>query len=1444
MSAPTSDFTDTSRRALESRALDVDFALSSGVRSVRSVEDLPEEFAGNPWAVVPGMLFPWADPITGEQTWQYRPDVPARREEDDEPVKYVFPSDEHQKLGRVRGPGEGRKARTSLIVEGTMQSLAAARYAKDDIAVYAIPGCWGWSDDKAPTHLLSALGDTDVVIVLDADAASNRMVYDAGDRMIDAINVMTGHAPKFARLGSGGSTGLDDLLNRVPEERRPEIIDNLINSGKPKPADRKPPAKAVERENLAKLAADMPFTRPDDTAQAVAWVQATGGLHRFLLRNGWRSYQRGRWDDVPDEAVGATVAEVLNAQAETYASMARDARDRDVAKELETTAAQLWSNNKISSVLGRASRSAGLHIDVDQMDRHPNLWCANNAVIDLETGDVLEHDPALLMSRGSDVDFDADAQCPRFDHFLTDVLPDVDVREFVLQVFAEAMSGQVSSHILPVFLGPKRNGKSTMLRIMLALFGEYATLLPEELVVETGRAQVGEMEKLQADLFGRRLATFEETKQSVPWNVDKIKNLTGGGRMRGRQLYKQGFQFDPSHTIVMATNHQPHVRGSSEEAFWARYREVPFKVSLEGREDPSLERGIIAEELPGVLNRVLAAGARRRAVGALVAPAAVMAATETSRMEESPFERFATSYLIRTDRDEDRVPHSDVYAALGKWWEENGDGPLPKTHRVTADLQRALGLPLHRDTPEGRRNPRQARIDGRRVDVWFGLVWKGESGPPSKITPLSPLSGAGTGDTGVTPAEQHSGSGAALSTLSPVPPGPVTPVSPIEVDQEITVSAAPAVAVLPVTPVTPISENSVQEDNEGNGYWTGTEGRASGQREEQRESTGDGVTPDPLGAPVVFDLETGDADQLHDALDPRAFVRIAGRSTAEGVVVDTGPDAIVESVLSSRRVIGHNVVHFDLPALHRADERVDVLALARDRRVLDTMITESVLHPILNDKSAGAVAKAAKWFKLDAVCERRGIPGKVDEFARLAKLHGGPDRIPLDDPEYREYCAGDVGATRMLAGLQAAEIAALPQVRQDYLWREHRVHAIAATMGAQGFLVDRDLLDRRFWQAYGRKQSLSRSLIARYGIPTTKADGKPADSPAATKAGKEAILGAFASLGVAVDAMETTPKGAIAFGREPMGRLAESYAEHPHAEEITALAELVADVNGVRTVYGTALEALRSDGRVHPEVATFQASGRWSVRKPGLTVFGKRGGRVIERAVFRAAPGNALFAIDLSQIDARAIAVHSQDHAYLDLFLPGRDAHEIVARMVWGDAVYDSDRKRYRQEIKAITHGLPYGMGVPKLSAHAKVPEELAQRVVDTMNERFPRLQAWKEEVREEASAGRPLDNGFGRVMLADPDRAYTQAPALMGQGTARDLMMEALLRLPDFAVRMLRAQVHDEAVFEVPLALADQIVPRIEQAFNFEWAPPGASRPVQVVAEAGKLGTSWADCY
>jgi DNA polymerase-1 len=279
-----------------------------------------------------------------------------------------------------------------------------------------------------------------------------------------------------------------------------------------------------------------------------------------------------------------------------------------------------------------------------------------------------------------------------------------------------------------------------------------------------------------------------------------------------------------------------------------------------------------------------------------------------------------------------------------------------------------------------------------------------------------------------------------------------------------------------------------------------------------------------------------------------------------------------------------------------------------------------------------------------------------------------------------------------------------------------------------------------------------------------------------------------------------------------------------------ALAETVRSLNGVRTVYETVAAHL-VDGRVHPMVNLRQATGRWSVTAPGLTVMGKRGGRHVEREVFLAEPGHVIIAADLSQVDARAIAALSQDSHYLALFDPGKDAHVEIAAMVWGD------RSR-REDAKVIGHGWNYGMGLDGLVRNAGVPYDTAFQFDQAMREQFPELVRWRTEVRQRARAGELLDNGFGRMMRPDPERAHTQGPALMGQGCARDLMMEGLLRLDRSTWPYLRAVVHDEVVLSVPEDIVDDVEHEVVRALGFEW------RNVAVVAGLVGRGKSWGSIY
>jgi DNA polymerase-1 len=252
-----------------------------------------------------------------------------------------------------------------------------------------------------------------------------------------------------------------------------------------------------------------------------------------------------------------------------------------------------------------------------------------------------------------------------------------------------------------------------------------------------------------------------------------------------------------------------------------------------------------------------------------------------------------------------------------------------------------------------------------------------------------------------------------------------------------------------------------------------------------------------------------------------------------------------------------------------------------------------------------------------------------------------------------------------------------------------------------------------------------------------------------------------------------------------------------------------------------------------------QASGRSSVTNPGLTVFGKRGGRHVERDIFLPEEGHVLISADLSQVDMRAVAGHCQDPAYMKLFAPGNDLHSEIAAQVFGEMARDSHGHHpRRQDAKAIGHGANYGLGANKMIDSGFDPDIVA-KFFRGMRDNFPRLIAWQNEIREIAKSGQYLDNGFGRKMRPDPSRSYTQGPALMGQGTAADILKQAMLRMDDkdpAIRRMMKVMVHDELLFSVPKEDAEEVTHEIRDAMTFTW------KGVPILCDVSAPGQSWGE--
>lgn len=645
-----------SSKILIDRALSVEFATSQGVFRAETDKDIPAEFHNHPYVTSPGWVFPRRG-LNGEVINQFRPDSPLDNPEG-KPVKYVFP------LGSPMGLTELRElGGAALVVEGTCQSLAALRYASPSLSIYGIEGCWNWRNGslKTPAVGLERFENRRVTIVLDADATSNRSVYDAGIALKESLMAEGASEVLFMRLpGSGGTAGLDDVLGVRDEHLRAPYLARQIASASAKPADVKPMRKRLG----VKPPPDQVTVPATDLDVSDAWLQRHGeGLRFNIDLQKWMAYVKGTWSI--NAGISLAQASFQDCIRNEVVAVTSDGGSEVVARDW------LYSAKRIEAVLKQGAANRSYQVSDDQMDGNPWLWNAANCVINLKTGQPRDHTPEDFMSQQSRVVFDPEARAPKFQTWMTEILPNTETRKFVQRVLGQAMVGEVVEHIFPVFIGTGRNGKGTLLRLMAEIFGSYFTGLKKTVLVDTKYEQHA---TALATLQKKRLAVTEEMKATASYDVALIKSLTGGDYITANKMRQDDIVFKPSHTLLLASNHRPKV-DQGETAFWSRYREVPFNRVFENPSDAIEEAMKTPDELSGILNWLLEGLADYRTNG-LGEPEEVMWASAAAKVEADPLYEFIEDNIFHTGDDGDWIEAKSVREKYEVWCERRRKEPL------------------------------------------------------------------------------------------------------------------------------------------------------------------------------------------------------------------------------------------------------------------------------------------------------------------------------------------------------------------------------------------------------------------------------------------------------------------------------------------------------------------------------------------------------------------------------------------------------------------------------------------------------------------------------------------------------------------------------------------------------------------------------------------------
>jgi putative DNA primase/helicase len=400
-----------------------------------------------------------------------------------------------------------------------------------------------------------------------------------------------------------------------------------------------------------------------DLGNAERLVDRYGVDLRFCNEfNKWFVWDGTRWIEDNSRAVQRMAHETIRKLKERVKELPNDEENR---KQAEAWARTSENRSRVDAMIEMAKSLEGIPAMAEDFDNCPYLINFRNGTLDVRTGEFREHRREDMITMMVPVDYQHDAQAPRFKEFLnTTFQGDIEIIEYLQKAFGYALTGDVSEDKVHVFYGGGRNGKSTLINTILAAFGDYGKVTPAETLMEQ---RGGGVPNDIARLKGARFVAASETARNRRLDAAKIKQMSGGDRQVARFMRGEFFEFTPQYKIFLVTNHKPKV-DAQDDAIWRRLVLVPFEYKIpEDQLDKHLEEKLL-QELPGILAWVIE-GAIKWYKEGLNPPDSVRLATNEYRDEMDIVRKFIKE-CCQTGPDF-KAKASDLYANFKSWAEEN-----------------------------------------------------------------------------------------------------------------------------------------------------------------------------------------------------------------------------------------------------------------------------------------------------------------------------------------------------------------------------------------------------------------------------------------------------------------------------------------------------------------------------------------------------------------------------------------------------------------------------------------------------------------------------------------------------------------------------------------------------------------------------------------------------
>lgn len=284
---------------------------------------------------------------------------------------------------------------------------------------------------------------------------------------------------------------------------------------------------------------------------------------KYVEGLGFYEYKHGVWQKKADNLIKGYLADILGSWA---------------------------SGSKLDSIL----RYLKAETTTEELFNRKPVFNFRNCVLDLLTGEKLNHNPSFMSTVQVPYDYDEKADCPQWKKFISEIMAGRELSIKLLQEMTGYILYEDSSLQKCFFLmGDGANGKSVLLNVLRAVFSE-ANVSSVEM-----SSLIEPFQRI--NLLTSLVNISTETSSNVKGAESIFKQIVVGDTINGCYKNKDFVNFKPRCVMISACNEYIKSRDTTS-GFLRRICFIDFPCKFEGEKaDVELESKLCTE-LSGIFN--------------------------------------------------------------------------------------------------------------------------------------------------------------------------------------------------------------------------------------------------------------------------------------------------------------------------------------------------------------------------------------------------------------------------------------------------------------------------------------------------------------------------------------------------------------------------------------------------------------------------------------------------------------------------------------------------------------------------------------------------------------------------------------------------------------------------------------------------------------------------